>query len=135
MEKSIFPYEAFTTIEELQNQIRFPPFSSFRSSLLNKVSFVGEFKEILQEKFSVTDYRFDEFVQMAEKYFGLTDGDLKNRVKLCGSTLAFSTDFDEKFYRVLNISPKAYEESKEFFNMNCENMLDYLQHYNLNDCR
>ena len=96
---------------------------------------MDEFKENLQTKFSKADYQLDEFLQMAEKYFGLSDGDLKNHVTMHDDELDFTVDFDEKFYRVFNISPKAYEESKEFFDTNCKNMLDYLSHYNLIDCR
>ena len=117
-------------MEELKNTVVFPSFKDFRSSLVAKNSFGKELADYIALKYDEYSGSFEDFLAMAESYYGLS---LRNYVKISEGKLLFCDDFSEKVK--VQTNPSVYEESKEFFKKNCRTMLDYIEHYNLIDCR
>jgi hypothetical protein len=68
-------------------------------------------------------------------YYGFDDNVFRSSAYIADEKLILkSSAEDSPLIRLLHTSPDKYEASEYFFNTNCNNMLDFLRVYNLNDC-
>ena len=127
--KSIFPYEFYKNIDEMQTK-NYPPNSAFFTSLseVDKSNFISELKSL-----------FNNFIEFADM---ISFFDLKG-VDHYGDLWVFPKLNDSEKLKILDsleISPKKYYDAKTEFQNKLESgvwssFLDVLIFYNLSDCR
>ena len=133
--KSVFPYEKFGSIEQICQQIVWPCYNEFSSSLPSKwQDFTREFSEILLDK---SKYKFDTFGELLS-FLGadLSQFSSEQLANLFMPTLSSSQL--EMLKSFLNISPVEFLlQKKEYENRlasgEYENFKDFLVFYNLLD--
>ena len=122
--KKLFPYEAYESPEEMTNQLVWPNYSLFKSSLgRSSRSFISELPEIVK--------KFESFGDMLD-HFNISS-DPFTLIQQAFTSMPFLTDeqkkiLDEEFF----ISPKLFLEHEEEFNANIrngkyKNFIDYLK--------
>lgn len=134
MVKSIFPYEKFQSIDEMRQQILWPKYSDFYSTLYKKHQiFTEELGQILttdSDLHTVADLfkRFDfQPKSFPEEYLKKPYLDV------------LSEEQKMEIYDYFNISPLIYLEQEKFYTEaistgQFKNFVDYLSWYNLLDC-
>lgn len=120
---------------ELRKQTTFPIYEKFKSSLPSNAAYYDEFRSFICQKFSQSSLNLNSFLMMAEKFFGLKSGFLIPYIKSSGDDLIFADELEHKIRPFLHTSPKDYEEARFVFEARCQNMMDYLRHYTILDCR
>ena len=132
--KSIFPYEKWNNAEAIINCEYFPPYSDFISSLVKPQSpeVVEEFVKVAVNKFEAGEW---SSMKDIENYYGFELGGTDT----CAITENGEFHIDDHVRTLLqsklHTCPGKYEASKSYFGKNCYHMMEYLQEYNLLDCR
>ena len=122
--KKLFPYEAFQSPEEMADQLVWPNYSLFKSSLgRSSQSFMSEVPEIVK--------KFDSFGEMLDHF--CINSDSYTLIQLSFTSMPFLSDdqikqLDEAFF----ISPKEFLQHETDFNNQVregkyKNFLDYLK--------
>ena len=130
--KATFPYELWSSIQDLEVRTRFPIYDDFQSSLgacqsedyLEELRFLFE-KGLRNGKFNDT---FD-----VEDYFGWPTGFLRNAFSFSNERVLVE-DSSELLCH-LHTSPSRYAASLDYFRTRCVNMINYLEYYNMLDCK
>ena len=107
--KGLWPYEMFSSLNEIEKCIEYPPISAFRSSLRNRID-----PEILTENLKQVQVNFTTKLEMLN-FFGIED--LCDLYVLPSEYVIAKTEFDEKKRQGIWTS-----------------MLCALRKYNLDDC-
>ena len=130
-DKTTFPYEHFRDIATLRNTTEFPPYSCFRSSLLQDDSqFLDELEDLVTKNVSQGAWLQNSVESTVNDIFQFHPpiefeaNEERFKVKAGCRTQALA---------LLHTSPKKFYESKQIFDNQCETMADYLKNYNLND--
>ena len=132
--KLAFPYEAYSTIGELEEATDWPPYSVFHSSL-HKHNSISNLNEKLHRAFL-----------KAEQFFGISSNDFFEQLDVFSAfqnykpSVNYPIDliFCESAKSIFNLDPILYVDSWIRFEElkmlgEIEHMGDYLQHYNLVD--
>ena len=129
--KAAFPYELWYNIRDLEVTKRFPDYDDFFSSVNEK--FREENVEELR-LFIESSLRNGKFVDLfdVEDFFGWPTGFLRDTFTVLAQNVII--DDSSKIVTLLHTSPNKYAASKDYFDSNCINMLDYLEFYNSLDC-
>ena len=119
LEKSIFPYEKYTNMSEVEADGEFPLYSEFKSSLKAPKT-VSESIKIIKSSFRVLNLSLHQFLSTfeLEKYVALATSDLESFL------------WSENLCEWYTVNPVQYVEAKALYEANFTNMLKYLQHYN-----
>ena len=130
--KSTFPYELWFSIRNMVVSERFPIYDDFKSSL---GAHKGE--ENLEDLRFVIEkgIRNGKFVDLfnVEEFFGWPTLFLKDVFSIsCGKVLV---EDGSRVTQYLHTSPSRYAASKDYFESHCISMLDYLEAYNMLDCK
>ena len=134
--KLAFPYEAYTTIGELEEATDWPPYSAFHSSL-------SQFNDVS----NINEKLHQAFVK-AEQFFNMTCHDFFEQLDVFDAfvnyrpctTFPLDLRLSDKAESVFNLDPILYVESWIKFEElkilgEVQNMGDYLKHYNLCDTK
>ena len=128
-EKTTYPYEYFSSMEELRETTQFPPYPAFKSSLAKPVAnAAAELIKLINENFQSG---FWSTVDDIRKFFGCFEELEFDMVD--GRVEKMQTTDGRKFEEVFHTSPVKYYNSRIIFDSSCKNMSDYLRVYNLND--
>ena len=126
--KTTFPYEHFSTIEELEKATEFPAYAKFRSSLCKTTAgFIDELEKLVNKNLQSGFWTSGE---EASSYFGFEPS--INFACTAGEYKITAADVD-RISAMMSCSPIKYFDSKEIFKTECKTMADYLRIYNLND--
>ena len=132
LSKTIFPYELYREPAELLAAKQFPKYGDFISSLektFNNI-YIDELlniclsKHVSGEWFDLNDVLDYYDINTQRNQFQYNEG------YFTSTTLGKSV-----LQKQLHTSPKMYEESKQAFATNFDNMSEYMKEYNLNDVR
>ena len=133
--KKIFPYEKFEDIQSIKNQLQWPSYGSFQSSLPHKpANYVNELNTILLDE----SYQIP-CVESLFKMFGfphLTFGNILLQSKCLPNLTSEQQSEINKFF---NISPVNYLTQKHDYEElirsgQYSSFIDYLYEYNILDC-
>ena len=128
-EKTTYPYEYFSTMEELRETREFPPYPAFKSSLAKPDKKAEEeMIKLVNENF---DSGFWSTVDDVREFFGSFEDIAFDLVD--GRVESLKTTDGRRIEEVFHTSPLKYYNSRIIFDTSCENMSDYLRLYNLND--
>ena len=113
----------------------FPPYNDFYSSLqrVSDPTHVAEFFDVVSDKLNSGVW---STLRDIEIYYGFTENSLSQHYELLEEKLAEITgDGFDFLSKKLHTSPRKYEISKFDFDSKYVNMMEYLEQYNLDDCR
>ena len=130
--KATYPYEMYFNISDVVNDRKFPSYDHFRSTL--GAQFADEYLEELRfliEK-GLRNRHFEDLLDV-EDFFGWDPATLKHVFTITDGNVNLNDA--ETFRKNLHSSPKCYAASKRYFDANCVSMLDFLEWYNMLDCR
>ena len=134
--KSIFPYEAYSSISEIRDQIDWPSYPAFQSSLpTKKNNHVAEISQILVDKnrFGFSTFGdFMEFFNVPTETFSCGHFDMLYLPNL-------NPNQQHALEQHFNVSPINYIDQKKSYESRIQSgeytcFLDYLGEYNLLDC-
>ena len=134
--KGIFPYEYFRSIGEMREQISWPEYTAFRSSLPTKtINFTSEIGNILQEKSKYNMKTLKDVFHVFKFDCSTFPSEILNMEylpELCPTQM-------ELIQNHFTLSPLNYINQKLSYESACDsgeytNFADYLITYNLLDC-
>ena len=130
--KAIYPYELFYNMLDVREARTFPRYSDFNSTLA-KNNYEDHLEELrfLIEK-GLRNKQFEHLLDV-EEFFGWRPAFLKDVFSVSQGKVIVEDSC--KLSDCLETSPTRFAASKWYFEENCVTMLDFLEWYNLIDCK